>query len=87
MPDADTAILTRTNDEKAAILNMLEGMPELKERVSTVSTLHGSKGLEFDRVIMILNTIESEWGRFDTLVPVSSFARRTGSNERTRGRT
>ena len=62
VPDADTAILTRTNDEKAAILNMLEGMPELKERVSTVSTLHGSKGLEFDRVIMILNTIESEWG-------------------------
>ena len=62
VPDADTAILTRTNDEKAAILNMLEGMPELKGRVSTVSTLHGSKGLEFDRVIMILNTIESEWG-------------------------
>ena len=60
VPDADTAILTRTNDEKAAILNMLEGMPELKGRVSTVSTLHGSKGLEFDRVILLLNTIESE---------------------------
>ena len=62
VPDADTAILTRTNDEKAAVLNMLEGMPELKGRVSTVSTMHGSKGLEFDRVIMLLNTIESEWG-------------------------
>ena len=62
VPDADTAILTRTNDEKAAILNMLEQMPELKGRVSTVSTMHGSKGLEFDRVIMLLNTIESEWG-------------------------
>ena len=66
---AETAILTRTHKEASAIRNMLEQMPELKERVSTVGTLHGSKGLEFDRVIMILNTIENEWGGLIRSIP------------------
>ena len=66
---AETAILTRTHKEASAIRNMLEQMPELKERVSTVGTLHGSKGLEFDRVIMILNTIQNEWGGLIRSIP------------------
>ena len=59
---AETAILTRTNYEASQVMNMLEQMPELKSRVSGVQTLHSSKGLEFDRVILLLNTIESQWG-------------------------
>ena len=62
IPDAETAILTRTNDEAAQILNILERMPELKERVADVGTLHSAKGLEYDRVIMILNTLADRSG-------------------------
>ena len=63
VPDTETAILTRTNEEMAIIQNMLLGMPsDIRESVSEVSTLHGSKGLEYDRVIMILNTLADKQG-------------------------
>ena len=63
IPDTETAILTRTNEEAAIIQNMLRDMPEdIRGSVAQVGTLHGAKGLEYDRVIMILNTLADRSG-------------------------
>ena len=63
IPDTETAILTRTNEEMAIIQNMLLDMPaDIRGSVAEVSTLHGAKGLEYDRVVMILNTLADKQG-------------------------
>ena len=63
IPDTETAILTRTNEEAGIIQNMLRDMPEdIRGSVAQVGTLHGAKGLEYDRVIMILNTLADRSG-------------------------
>ena len=63
IPDTETAILTRTNEEAGVIQNMLRDMPEdIRGSVAQVGTLHGAKGLEYDRVIMILNTLADRSG-------------------------
>lgn len=56
----ETAILTRTQYEKrevAKILARIENRPEV-----AVSTIHASKGLEFERVMVLLNTLSRHGG-------------------------
>ena len=61
-PDRETAILVRTNDEVRALWNK---MPEaMQKRVATVQTMHSVKGLEFDRVIVLMNSLASGGGLY-----------------------
>ena len=60
--DTQTAILVRTHNEIRALWNNLP--KELQDRVSTIQTMHSTKGLEFDRVIIPLNTLEVGGGLY-----------------------
>ena len=60
--DRETAILVRTNNEARDLWNK---MPEaLQKRVSVVRTMHAVKGLEFDRVIVLMNSIAHGGGLY-----------------------
>ena len=60
----ETAVLVPTNYEAGRLRAMLRDREELAGRVSSIHTLHGSKGLEFERVIMLLNTFERGGGLY-----------------------
>ena len=59
----ETALLVRTQHEERELMNFLLEMPELAQDV-TVSTMHSAKGLEFDKVIVLLNTLERSGGLY-----------------------
>lgn len=59
----ETALLVRTQHEERELMKFLLEMPELAEDV-TVSTMHSAKGLEFDKVIVLLNTLERSGGLY-----------------------
>ena len=59
----DTAILVRTNHEVAKVREMLNKMElGLVGDNVTVSTIHKSKGLEWDKVLFLLNTLDMSGG-------------------------
>ena len=60
----ETAILVRTNYEAGRLRAMLQDRADLSERIASIQTLHKSKGLEFERVIMLLNTFERGGGLY-----------------------
>ena len=51
----ENTILVRTRAERALLGNLLP--KHLRDRVSGIRTMHSVKGLEFDRVIVLLNTL------------------------------
>ena len=56
--ESKTAILARTNAEVDKIKKMIEKLiPRLKKDIE-VSTIHKAKGQEYDRVILIANTLD-----------------------------
>lgn len=59
----ETAILVATRHEKRLMENYLLQIPELMQDV-TVSTMHSAKGLEWDKVIVLLNTLERSGGLY-----------------------
>ena len=60
----ETAVLVPTNYEAGRLRSMLRERKDLSKRVSSIQTLHSSKGLEFERVIMLLNTFERGGGLY-----------------------
>ena len=59
-------ILVRTNYEADQVKEMLSGHPEF--RSVEVTTIHKAKGREWDRVILIHNTLERRFPRKDTIL-------------------
>lgn len=62
----ETGILVRTNYELDRVEEMLSGNPEY--RSVEVSTIHKAKGREWDKVILIHNTLERRFPRKDTIL-------------------
>ena len=56
--ESKTAILARTNEEVDKIKKMIEKLtPRVKKDIE-ISTIHRAKGQEYDRVILIANTLD-----------------------------
>ncbi len=62
----ETGILVRTNYELDRVIEMLSGYPEF--RSVEVSTIHKAKGREWDKVLLIHNTLERRFPRKDTIL-------------------
>lgn len=62
----ETGILVRTNYEIDRVIEMLSGHPEF--RTVEVSTIHKAKGREWDKVLLIHNTLERRFPRKDTIL-------------------
>ena len=62
----ETGILVRTNYEVSRVEEMLSSNSEL--RSIEVSTIHKAKGREWDKVILIHNTLERRFPRRDTIL-------------------
>ena len=62
----ETGILVRTNYEIDQVIEMLSGHPELHS--VEVSTIHKAKGREWDKVLLIHNTLERRFPRKDTIL-------------------
>lgn len=62
----ETGILVRTNYEIDRVIEMLSSHPEF--RSVEVSTIHKAKGREWDKVLLIHNTLERRFPRKDTIL-------------------
>ena len=58
----ETAVLARTNYETEQIQEMLANHPAVPE----ITTIHKSKGREWEKVILIHNTLERQFPRRDS---------------------
>ena len=63
-PPKEIAILARTNDETERIQEMLINYPTPPE----VTTIHKAKGREWEKVILIHNTLERRFPRRDSIL-------------------
>lgn len=72
VPGKENVILVRTRAEKGLLWNIL---PEaLQEHVSDIRTMHSSKGLEFERVLILLNTLERGGGIYRSFPSVQDYS-------------
>lgn len=71
IPGKENVILVRTRAERGLLWNRLPD--ELREHVSKIRTMHSVKGLEFERVIVLLNTLERGGGIYRSFPSVQDF--------------
>ncbi|MYA99435.1 AAA family ATPase [Candidatus Poribacteria bacterium] len=71
IPGKENVILVRTRAERGLLWNQLPD--DLREHVSKVRTMHSVKGLEFERVIVLLNTLERGGGIYRSFPSVQDF--------------
>lgn len=71
IPGKENVILVRTRAERGLLWNQLPD--DLRQHVSRVRTMHSVKGLEFERVLVLLNTLERGGGIYRSFPSVQDY--------------